>query len=117
MPGINRDRAKGRSKGRGSGDSITQSTTNPESQESSEDSGRGRPKVLGETHRTTMTLEKRQVDKLDRICAQIKLNGGQNLSRSNVVRSLLDAFMNAELDFSDTTSEEELRQLFRDIMS
>jgi hypothetical protein len=116
MSGINRDRAKGRSKGRGSGDSITQSTTNSESQESSEDSDRGRPKVLDETHRTTMTLEKRQVDKLDRICAQIKLNGGENLSRSNVARSLLGALMDAELDFSEITSERELRQLFRDVM-
>lgn len=117
MSGVNRSRAKGRSKGRGGKDTITRSTTGSESQESSDNSDRGRPKVLDESHRTTMTLEKRQVDKLDRICAQIKLNGGENLSRSNVARSLLSALVDADLDFSEITSEKELRQLFRNAMA
>ncbi|MCS3675411.1 hypothetical protein [Salinibacter ruber] len=64
-----------------------------------------------------MTLEKRQVDKLDRICAQIKLNGGENLSRSNVARSLFDALISADIDLSGITSEEDLRKLFNETMA
>lgn len=116
MPtGINRDRARGKSKGRGTSDDITQSTTSEESapQRPSKQSNRGRPKTIENPHRTTMTLEERQVDHLDRICAQIKLAGGENLSRSNVVRALLDALAESELEYSDVRSEEKLREVFQ----
>lgn len=118
--GINRDRAKGKSKGRGTGDDITKSTTEPSSSSGSSQtsnrgaSNRGRPKTIENPHRTTMTLEERQVDHLDRICAEIKLAGGENLSRSNVVRALLDALAESELEYSDIRTEGRLREAFQE---
>lgn len=61
-----------------------------------------------------MTLEERQVDHLDRICAEIKLAGGENLSRSNVVRALLDALAESELEYSDIRTEGRLREAFQE---
>lgn len=118
--GINRDRARGKSKGRGTGDDITQSTTdeNSSSKQSPEpptkDSSRGRPQIIENPHRTTVTLEEYQVDHLDRICAEIKLSGGENLSRSNVLRALLDALTDSEIEYSEIRSEAKLRELFRE---
>lgn len=112
--GINRDRAKGKSRGRGTGDDITQSTTDGDSpDQTSTSSKKGRPQTIERPHRTTMTLEERQVDYLDRICAEIKLAGGENLSRSNVVRALLDALTESDLEYSEVRSEERLREVFR----
>lgn len=116
MPsGINRDRARGKSKGRGTGDDITQSTTEESSQTGAPTTPKqGRPKTIENPHRTTMTLEERQVDHLDRICAEIKLAGGENLSRSNVVRALLDALAASNIEYSEIRSEEKLRKAFRE---
>lgn len=116
MPtGINRDRARGKSKGRGTSDDITQSTTEDNaSNQRPQPSNRGRPTEIQNPHRTTMTLEERQVDHLDRICAEIKLAGGENLSRSNVVRALLDALADSDLEYSDIRSETRLREAFRE---
>lgn len=117
--GINQDRARGKSKGRGTGDDITQSTTdeNPQGSPSGnpETAKQGRPKTIENPHRTTMTLEKRQVDHLDRICAKIKLAGGENLSRSNVVRALLDALVDSDLEYSEIRSEEKLREVLEEL--
>lgn len=114
MPtGINRDRARGKSKGRGTADDITQSTTEDSPPSTSpKPTNRGRPQTIDNPHRTTMTLEERQVDHLDRICAEIKLAGGENLSRSNVIRSLLDALAESDLEYSEVRSEQSLRELF-----
>lgn len=113
--GINRNRAKGKSRGRGTGDDITQSTTEGNSPNStSTSSKKGRPRTIESPHRTTMTLEERQVDYLDRICAEIKLAGGENLSRSNVVRALLDALSQSDLEYSEVRTEEKLRKIFRE---
>lgn len=120
--GINRDRARGKSKGRGTGDDITQSTTDDanrsNAQQPSEKRSKkqGRPQTIEHPHRTTMTLEERQVDHLDRICAEIKLAGGDNLSRSNVVRALLDALAESTLDYSEVRSEGQLRQAFQKLL-
>ena len=118
MPtGINRDRARGKSKGRGTSDDITQSTTNENSPaQQTQSSNRGRPKTIENPYRTTMTLEERQVDHLDRICARIKLAGGENLSRSNVVRALLDALAESNLEYSEIRSENRLRDAFREAL-
>ncbi len=113
--GINQDRARGKSKGRGTGDDITQSTTDETAQSGPPKTPKqGRPRTIENPHRTTMTLEKRQVDHLDRICAKIKLAGGENLSRSNVVRALLDALADSDLDYSEIRSEAKLREAFRE---
>jgi hypothetical protein len=61
-----------------------------------------------------MTLEEYQVDHLDRICAEIKLAGGENLSRSNIIRALLDALAESGIDYSDVRSEAKLRELFQE---
>ena len=118
--GINRDRARGKSKGRGTGDDITQSTTDESApsrkspKPPSNDSKRGRPQIIENPHRTTVTLEEYQVDHLDRICAEIKLAGGENLSRSNVLRALLDALTESEIEYSEIRSEAKLRELFQE---
>lgn len=118
--GINRDRARGKSKGRGTSDDITQSTTDEKSPSGqspkppSNDSNRGRPQIIENPHRTTVTFEEYQVDHLDRICAEIKLAGGENLSRSNVLRALLDALTNSEIEYSEIRSEAKLRELFQE---
>lgn len=130
--GIDQDRARGASTGGKPGDDITQATTDeattdetasggppPSSnQDRSTDQDRstnqGRPKTIERPHRTTMTLEKRQVDHLDRISATIKLAGGESLSRSSVVRALLDALATSGLEYSEIRSEEKLRAAFQE---
>lgn len=64
-----------------------------------------------------MTLEEYQVDHLDRICAEIKLTGGENLSRSNVLRALLDALAESEIEYSDIRNEAKLRERFQKSIS
>lgn len=119
--GMNTDRARGKSRGRGTEDSILKSTTREEDREESserrapdqrastgQNSG-GRPSTIENPSRTTLTLEQRHIDDLRRIRAAIMGTGGEEISRSAAVRAIFDAIGDADLDYSDVQTKEDLR--------
>lgn len=130
--GLNTDRTRGKSKGRGSDDSIIKSTTentseksedkqetsspqeSSSSQESEQESNSGgRPSKIQNPCRTTLTLEQRHIDDLRQIRASIMGTGGEEISRSAAVRAIFDAVGNADLDYSDVSTKEDLRNLIQ----
>lgn len=115
--GMNTDRARGKSRGRGTEDSIIKSTTQEENKkEDSENQGSsskgnsgGRPSTIENPSRTTLTLEQRHIDDLRQIRAAIMGAGGEEISRSATVRAIFDAIGEAELDYSEVQTKEDLR--------
>lgn len=115
--GMNTDRARGKSRGRGTEDSIIKSTTQEEKQEDSSKNPRGsnksnsggRPSTIENPSRTTLTLEQRHIDDLRRIRAAIMGTGGEEISRSATVRAIFDAIGDADLDYSEVQTKEDLR--------
>ena len=114
--GLNVDRTQGKSEGRGVDDDIIKSTAEDsdseldEPQEKSLDRG-GRPSTIDNPHRTTLTIEQRHIDDIRQIRAQIMSEGGEEISRSAAVRSILDALGKANLDYSRVRSKEDLCRL------
>jgi hypothetical protein len=82
----------------------------PSKDESSKGS-RGRPSTIRSPHRTTVTLEEDHVDYLDNAAARIKLAGGEKLSRGAIIRAVLSAVMESDLDLSEAQNEERLERL------
>ena len=118
MPtGMNTDRARGKSRGRGTEDSIIKSTTQEEREEGSTDNRKassrkgsgGRPSTIENPSRTTLTLEQRHIDDLRQIRAAIMGTGGEEISRSAAVRAIFDAIGEADLDYSEVQTKEDLR--------
>jgi len=116
--GMNTDRARGKSRGRGTEDSIIKSTTQEEKEESSKNprgsnksNSGGRPSTIENPSRTTLTLEQRHIDDLRRIRAAIMGTGGEEISRSATVRAIFDAIGDADLDYSEVQTKEDLRDL------
>ena len=118
MPtGMNTDRARGKSRGRGTEDSIIKSTTQKEREEESTDNRKassrkgsgGRPSTIENPSRTTLTLEQRHIDDLRQIRAAIMGTGGEEISRSAAVRAIFDAIGEADLDYSEVQTKEDLR--------
>lgn len=115
--GMNTDRARGKSRGRGTEDSIIKSTTEEENKEensenqrtSSKSNSGGRPSTIENPNRTTLTLEQRHIDDLRQIRAVIMGTGGEEISRSATVRAIFDAIGDAELDYSEVQTKEDLR--------
>jgi len=115
---MNTDRARGKSRGRGTEDSIIKSTTQEEKEESSKNprgsnksNSGGRPSTIENPSRTTLTLEQRHIDDLRRIRAAIMGTGGEEISRSATVRAIFDAIGDADLDYSEVQTKEDLRDL------
>lgn len=115
--GMNTDRARGKSRGRGTEDSIIKSTTQEENKEESTDSRKtstrtnsgGRPSTIENPSRTTLTLEQRHIDDLRQIRAAIMGTGGEEISRSATVRAIFDAIGEADLDYSEVQTKDDLR--------
>lgn len=110
------ERTQGKSEGRGVDDEIIKSTTESDSEEKvtpqKESSNKGgRPSTIDNPHRTTLTIEQRHVDNIRQIRAQIMSEGGEEISRSAAVRTILDALVEGDLDYSQVRSKEDLRQL------
>ncbi len=74
---------------------------------------RGRPrKAEGEPWRkVTVVLKDRQILFLDRLALDIRATTGAAVARAEIIRALIDAVEAAEIDLTDATSEDEVRNI------
>jgi hypothetical protein len=70
----------------------------------------GRPPVHDEAWtKVTVVLFNRQVVFLDRLAANIRARSGAAISRAQLIRALLDAVADADIDLTASTSEADLK--------
>src|SRR6188768_212943 len=70
----------------------------------------GRPPVHDEAWtKVTVVLFNRQIVFLDRLAANIRAQSGAAISRAQLIRALLDAVADADLDLTMSTSEMDLK--------
>jgi hypothetical protein len=70
----------------------------------------GRPPVHDEAWtKVTVVLFNRQIVFLDRLAASIRAQNGAAISRAQLIRALLDAVTDADIDLTSATSEADLK--------
>ena len=70
----------------------------------------GRPPVHDEAWtKVTVVLFNRQIVFLDRLAASIRAQSGAAISRAQLIRSLVDAVADADIDLTSATSEADLK--------
>ena len=70
----------------------------------------GRPPVHDEAWtKVTVVLFNRQIVFLDRLAANIRAQSGAAISRAQLIRSLVDAVTDADIDLTAATSESDLK--------
>jgi len=70
----------------------------------------GRPPVHDEAWtKVTVVLFNRQIVFLDRLAANIRAQNGAAISRAQLIRALLDAVADADVDLTTATSETDLK--------
>ena len=70
----------------------------------------GRPPVHDEAWtKVTVVLFNRQIVFLDRLAANIRAQSGAAISRAQLIRALLDAVADADVDLTGATSETDLK--------
>ena len=70
----------------------------------------GRPPVHDEAWtKVTVVLFDRQIAFLDRLAANIKAQSGAAINRAQLIRSLVDAVTDADVDLTMATSEADLK--------
>jgi len=70
----------------------------------------GRPPVHEEAWtKVTVVLFNRQIVFLDRLAANIRAQSGAAISRAQLLRSLVDAVADADIDLTSATSEADLK--------
>jgi hypothetical protein len=70
----------------------------------------GRPPVHDEAWtKVTVVLFNRQIVFLDRLAANIRAQSGAAISRAQLIRALLDAVADADVDLTSATSETDLK--------
>ena len=70
----------------------------------------GRPPVHEEAWtKVTVVLFNRQIVFLDRLAASIRAQSGAAISRAQLIRALLDAVADADVDLTAATSETDLK--------
>ena len=70
----------------------------------------GRPPVHEEAWtKVTVVLFNRQIVFLDRLAANIRAESGAAISRAQLIRSLIDAVADADIDLTAATSEADLK--------
>jgi hypothetical protein len=70
----------------------------------------GRPPVHDEAWtKVTVVLFNRQIVFLDRLAANIRAQSGAAISRAQLIRSLVDAVAEADIDLTTATSEADLK--------
>ncbi|HEX6974897.1 MAG TPA: hypothetical protein VF147_10875 [Vicinamibacterales bacterium] len=70
----------------------------------------GRPPVHDEAWtKVTVVLFNRQIVFLDRLAANIRAQSGAAISRAQLIRALLDAVADADIDLTAATSEVDLK--------
>lgn len=72
--------------------------------------GPGRPPVHDEAWtKVTVVLFNRQIVFLDRLAANIRAQSGAAISRAQLIRSLVDAVADADIDLTTSRSEPDLK--------
>ncbi|MEO6212274.1 MAG: hypothetical protein ABIP65_01485 [Vicinamibacterales bacterium] len=72
--------------------------------------GPGRPPVHDEAWtKVTVVLFNRQIVFLDRLAANIRAQNGAAISRAQLIRALVDAAADADLDLTAAVSEQDLK--------
>lgn len=70
----------------------------------------GRPPIHDEAWtKVTVVLFDRQIGFLDRLAANIRAKSGASISRAQLIRSLLDAVSEADIDLTASMSEADLK--------
>src|SRR5262245_46208093 len=70
----------------------------------------GRPPIHEEAWtKVTVVLFNRQIVFLDRLAANIRAQSGAAISRAQLIRALLDAVADADIDLTSSTSEADLK--------
>src|SRR5689334_23414394 len=70
----------------------------------------GRPPIHDEAWtKVTVVLFNRQIVFLDRLAANIRAQSGAAISRAQLIRALLDAVAEADIDLTSATSEADLK--------
>jgi hypothetical protein len=70
----------------------------------------GRPPVHDEAWtKVTVVLFNRQIVFLDRLAANIRAQSGAAISRAQLIRSVVDAITDADIDLTAATSETDLK--------
>jgi hypothetical protein len=71
---------------------------------------RGRPRIHGEPWtKVTVVLFDRQIHFLDRLAANIQAHTGAAITRAVLIRSLVDALTEADIDLTAAKSEADLK--------
>jgi hypothetical protein len=70
-----------------------------------------RPSHTEQWTKVTVVLFDRQIVFLDRLCADIRATSGVAISRAHVIRGLVDALTESDIDLTGTRSEADLRAL------
>lgn len=71
---------------------------------------RGRPPIHDEAWtKVTVVLFNRQITFLDRLAANIRAQSGAAISRAQLIRSLVDALSEADIDLTAALSERDLK--------
>ena len=72
--------------------------------------GPGRPPVHSETwSKVSVVLFDRQIVHLDRLASNIRNASGKVLNRAEIIRALIDGFIDSSLDITTSPSEADLR--------
>jgi len=72
----------------------------------------GRPPVHDESwSKVTVTLFNRQIGLLDRIGADIRIASGSSVSRSEILRAMIDAMAEAEVELTTAKSEADVKAI------
>ncbi|MBI3049246.1 MAG: hypothetical protein HYY76_13160 [Acidobacteria bacterium] len=83
-----------------------------ESSDTSKQKRRGRrPTHTEHWRKVTVVLFDRQIVFLDRLAADIRAHSGVAISRANVIRALIDALSESDLDLTGTRSEADLKAI------
>src|SRR5688572_14685929 len=70
-----------------------------------------RPSHTEQWTKVTVVLFDRQIVYLDRLCADIRATSGVAISRAHVIRALIDALSESDLDLTGTRSESDLKAI------
>jgi hypothetical protein len=80
--------------------------------------GRGRPPVLNDDwHKVTVVLTRKQLVFLDNLSNSIRAKSGAAVSRSEIIRALVDATDHGKIDLTGLQSEKELRENVKSMLS
>jgi hypothetical protein len=86
-------------------DIFSPTTVNPQARRKP-----GRPPIHDEAWtKVTVVLFDRQIVFLDRLAANIRAHSGATISRAQLIRSLVDAVGDADVDLTAATSEADLK--------